>query len=221
LLPEIRWNLEATWGVTVHNDWVCTEGATATTCGSGTGLHVSEDLIIIEPVDAGGCPVPAGLVSDKLYLTNLCNLTIPLIRYELTDQVTVLEGHCPCGSPYLRISDIQGRLEDLFDYGAGLRVHPHVFRSVLGRQPMVTDYQVRQTPAGAAISITAAAPLDTRPLVQQLRAALRELGLPDPDVTVSVVTTLDRTALGKLRRFVPKTCQRTPGTAVGGSSREG
>jgi phenylacetate-CoA ligase len=203
LLPEIRSDLEGTWGVTVHNDWVCTEGATATTCGAGSGLHVSDDLVIIEPVDAAGRPVPAGMLSDKLYLTNLYNHALPLIRYELTDQVTMLDGDCPCGSPYRRIRDIQGRLEDLFDYGAGIRAHPHIFRSTLGREPVVIDYQVRQTDTGAAIMVTTSGPFDTQPLGEELRAALSGLGLPHPDVTVSVVAALDRTATGKLRRFVP------------------
>lgn len=53
-------------GVTVDNDWACTEGATATTCGQGTGLHVSEDLIVIEPVDAAGRPSQWGGVGQAL-----------------------------------------------------------------------------------------------------------------------------------------------------------
>jgi phenylacetate-coenzyme A ligase PaaK-like adenylate-forming protein len=146
---------------------------------------------------------PSGVVSDKLYLTNHYNIALPLIRYALTDQVMMLDGDCPCGSPYRRINDIEGRLEDLFDYGGGIRADPHIFRSILGRQPVVTDYQVRQTAAGATITVTTAEQLDTRPLGNQLRAALSELGLPRPDVTLSVVPDLDRTAIGKLRRFVP------------------
>ncbi len=39
----------------------------------------------------------------------------------------MLAEGCPCGSAHRCIGDIQGRLDDVFDYG-GRRVHPHVFR---------------------------------------------------------------------------------------------
>jgi phenylacetate-CoA ligase len=202
LLPRTRASLEETWGVTVHNEWVCTEGASGATCGTGQGLHLSEDLVIIEPVDAAGRPVPAGVLSAKVYLTNIYNPTLPLIRYELTDQVRVLPGPCPCHSGLTRIEEVQGRLEDLFDYGLGLRVHPHVFRSALGREAGVIEYQVRQTTSGADITVVTSGLVDTGRIGQQVATALAALGLPDPAVNVSVAADLDRTAVGKLRRFV-------------------
>jgi phenylacetate-CoA ligase len=203
LLPRTRADLEEVWGVTVHNEWVCTEGASAATCGTGPGLHLSEDLVILEPVDAAGGAVPAGVLSDKVYLTSLYNLTLPLIRYELTDQVRFLTGPCPCGSGLTRIDEVQGRLEDLFEYGPGLRVHPHVFRSALGQQPGVTEYQVRQSISGAEITVVTDGPVDTGYIGQQVATALALLGLPDPVVDVRAAGGLDRTATGKLRRFVP------------------
>jgi phenylacetate-CoA ligase len=203
LLPQTRADLEDTWGVTVHNEWVCTEGASAATCGAGRGLHLSEDLVIIEPVDAAGGPVPAGVLSGKVYLTNLYNLALPLIRYELTDQMSFLPGACPCGTAFARIEDVQGRLEDLFIYGPGTRVHRYVFASVLGLEPGVIEYQVRQTPAGADITVVTDGPVDTGRIGREISTALSRLGLPDPVIHVCPAAALDRTAMGKLRRFIP------------------
>jgi phenylacetate-CoA ligase len=219
LLPQTRARLEETWGVTVHNEWVCTEGASAATCGAGQGLHLSEDLVIIEPVDAAGGAVPAGQLSAKVYLTNLYNPVLPLIRYELTDQVCLLSGPCPCGTALARIHEVQGRLEDLFGYGPGLQVHPHVFRSVLGREPAVIEYQVRQTATGADITVVTDGPVDTGRIGQQVATALSRLGLPDPVVTVGAAAALERTATGKLRRFAPLSpaplqADRNTGTSV-------
>ena len=211
LLPRTRADLEDTWGVTVHNEWVCTEGASAATCGAGQGLHLSEDLVIIEPVDAAGRPVPAGVLSDKVYLTSLYNLALPLIRYELTDQVSFLSGGCPCGTAFTRIAEVQGRIEDLFDYGPGIRVHPHAFRSPLGRQPGVIEYQVRQTPAGADITVVTDGPVDAGRIGQEISTALSRLGLPDPVINVYPAAALDRTATGKLRRFIPLPPPASPG----------
>ena len=42
--------------------------------------------MIIEPVDGVGEPVPPGMSSQKVYLTNLFNPLLPLIRYEITDE---------------------------------------------------------------------------------------------------------------------------------------
>lgn len=211
LLPQARADLEGTWGVTVHNEWVCTEGASAATCGADRGLHLSEDLVIIEPVDAAGRPVPPDVLSDKVYLTNLYNSALPLIRYELTDQLSFLTGACPCGTAFTRIEEVQGRLEDLFVYGPGMRVHPHVFRSALGGQPRVVEYQVRQTAAGADIVVVADGPVDTGRMGLQISAALSRLGLIDPVINISLVAALERTATGKLRRFVPLLSPKSAG----------
>ena len=60
----------------------------------GPGVHLCDDLVIVEPVDLDGRPVPPGVRSDKLYLTALANPTLPLIRFELTDQVRFLDIPC-------------------------------------------------------------------------------------------------------------------------------
>ena len=53
-------------------------------CFRRPGIHLCDDLVIVEPVDLDGRPVPPGVRSDKLYVTALVNPTLPLIRFELT-----------------------------------------------------------------------------------------------------------------------------------------
>jgi phenylacetate-CoA ligase len=149
-----------------------------------------------------GRPVPPGVRSDKLYVTALANPTLPLIRFELTDQVTVLDRPCPCGSAHTLIADIQGRLDDVFTYPGGQVVHPHVFGSLLRRDPGILEYQVRQTPAGAEILVVGA-PADPGAIGRRVAAELNALGLPRPAVEVRVVDQLERQETGKVRRFRP------------------
>jgi phenylacetate-coenzyme A ligase PaaK-like adenylate-forming protein len=130
---------------------------------------------------------------------------LPLIRYEVTDEITVVDGPCPCGSPLRRIADPQGRLDDTFTYAEGVAIHPHVFRSLLGRRDTIVEYQVRQTPRGASIEIVSGAPCDTSSIERDLQAALAALGLRQPEVTVTRTATLDRHPTGKLKLFVPLT----------------
>src|SRR5208282_2700684 len=114
--------------------------------------------------------------SAKVYLTNLYNQALPLIRYEITDEVTILAEPCPCGSAHRCVADIQGRLDDVFVYH-GRRVHPHVFRSALGHQAGVAEYQVRQTENGARIAVRCGAPVDLKALSEEITDALARLGL--------------------------------------------
>ena len=202
LLPEIRAAAEQAWGGKVINIWGMSEaGGTAVGCDQG-GTHISEDQLIIEPVDPAGQPAP-GERSAKVYLTNLYNLALPLIRYEVTDEVTVLPEPCPCGSAHRRIADVQGRLDDVFVY-QGRRVHPHLFRSELGREAAIVEYQVRQTPAGAAIAVRCTAPVSLDGLRDRIAAALARSGLEQPQVTVETVDRLERPGgPAKLKRFIP------------------
>lgn len=204
MLPEIRAALGEAFGAPVGNNYALTEGGGAAQACSALGMHLAEDLLIVEPVDENGRPVPPGTRSAKVFLTNLFNHALPLVRYEVTDQIELLAdaGPCPCGSTHRRMADPYGRLDDVFDYD-GLRVHPHVFRSPLGRRREVVEYQVRQTPTGAAVTVRATDPLDPAALAADIATELAGVGLPRPDVTVDVVDALPRPPSGKLVRFVP------------------
>ena len=203
LLPEIREAVATTWGVPILNAFGTTEGLMGASCSAGRGIHLNDDVCIVEPVDAAGNPVLAGERAAKLYLTNLYNLAMPLVRYELTDEVTVLGDPCPCGVTLLRVDDIQGRLDDCFAYPGGPTVHPFTFRSPLGRERGIVEYQVRQTARGAEILVRCQGRVDTVRVAETIRSALVGLGLTGAEVSVTPVEVLGRQSTGKLRRFVP------------------
>lgn len=205
LLPEIRAALTEAFGAPVVNGYGASEAAgIAIGCGAGPWLHLADDLVVVEPVDRAGRPVPPGTRADKVYLTNLYNHALPLVRYELTDEVELLADPepCPCGCTHRRIADPRGRLDDTFTYGA-VRVHPHVVAAALARRREVVEYQVRQTPDGAAVTVRATGPFDTAGLAADVAAGLAGVGVPDPRVTVETADRIPRPASGKLARFVP------------------
>lgn len=203
LLPEMRAAFEEAWACPIINIYGTSEGGSASSCGQSRGMHLNEDLVIFEMVDAGGSPVPAGVRAEKMYITNLLNRAEPLIRYELTDETTLIDAPCPCGSALRRIDDIEGRSDDVFTYAGGLVVHPLSFRSRLGHERDVIEYQVSQTPHGASIAIRTQGDVDTSSLAVALESELLRLGLAKPSVTVEIVDGFDRQKTGKLKRFLP------------------
>lgn len=203
LLPEVRRAVEEVFDAPVANIYGTSEaGPMAIGCWRSAGLHLSDDLVIIEPVDREGNAVGAGVRSDKIYLTSIANPTLPLIRFEMTDQIELLAGPCPCGSAHRLIADVDGRLDDVFEYEGGVTVHPHVFRSVLCREREIVEYQVCQTPSGADV-LAIGAPPDTRAVESSIATELRRLGVRNPSVDVRAVDRLTRQQTGKMRRFVP------------------
>ena len=200
LLPEARAVIERTWGAPVANGYGMSEGVFSGACGQS--MHLPDDLCIVETTGSGPQPPDASETTRGVLITNLYNPLLPLIRYEVSDELAVLAGICGCGSAMTRIADPLGRSDEVFYFGDSIVVHPHVFRSVLGRHG-VTEYQVRQTERGAHIRVV---PTDIAPSIieDQLEQELRALGLTEPTVTVELVSAIERLASGKLPRFVPR-----------------
>jgi phenylacetate-CoA ligase len=204
ILPEVRDRLERTWRAPVHSQWVASEtGTLGYSCPRGRGLHLNDDLVIVEPVDGDGRPVPPGQVSAKVHVTNLYNTLLPLIRFEVTDEVTVLEGTCQCGSAYTWIDDVHGRLDDSLTYPGGVTVHPFVLRSPLGRQRNIAEYQVHQTLRGVKILFRPVGEVDLRAVHAELVAGLAAAGLSSAEVVLIPVAHIALQGTGKLKRFVP------------------
>lgn len=219
LLPEMRAAAEAAWGAPVLNSWAASESnGGAFSCPAGPGFHIGEDVNIIELVDETGCPTPPGGLSAKILVTNLYNRLMPLIRCEITDEFQLAAEPCRCGAAYLKVDDVHGRADDIFEYEGGARVHPLNFRTVLGKEPAIVEYQVQQTARGAAVTVVAGAAIDRAALGRAVAERLASLGVRDPIVTVDQRDAIERQAIGKLKRFVPL---RQPAAAGAGGGREG
>jgi phenylacetate-CoA ligase len=202
LLPVIRSALEDTWPCPIENIWGVSEGGgMGFSCDIGSAMHLTDDLLIIEPVDRDGRPVPVGQRGAKLYLTNLYNRVQPLIRYELSDEVTITDDLCSCGSGHRTVADIQGRMEDTFVYGGSV-VHFYTFAVPLDNDRNILEYRVQQTRGGADISVTCLGSVDLDDLRRQIEQRLESQGVGQPDVRISVVASLPRQSSGKLRRFL-------------------
>ena len=85
LLHEMRSTIREAFGVPVSDGFGSTEGLVGKTGPDDDVLIFNTDMCIVELVDTDNRPVAPGVPSAKVLVTNLYNMTQPLIRYELTD----------------------------------------------------------------------------------------------------------------------------------------
>lgn len=109
--------------------------------------HVNADWVILEPVDGHGQPVPAGVPSHSVLLTNLANRIQPLIRYDLGDSVMFKAGPCACGSS-LPAMHVEGRRDEILQFetpsGHQVELLPLALAAVIEEAPGVERFQAIQ-----------------------------------------------------------------------------
>jgi phenylacetate-CoA ligase len=111
-------------------------------------LHVNSDWVMLEPVDADYRPVPPGVQSHTVLVSNLANRVQPILRYDLGDSVMQRPDPCPCGNPLPAIF-VRGRSADMLSFGADggrtVTITPIAFEAVLTTIPGVAAYQIVHT----------------------------------------------------------------------------
>ena len=199
--PPVREAVRSAWGIETSEFWGCSEGTYAFPCGVGEGMHVADDLVILEPADADGNVVPYGQPAERLLLTNLFNLTQPLIRYDLVDAVTMSDEPCPCGCAHRRITSVNGRIDGAFEYESGALVPRAAFEQTVLATPGVANFFVGKTQGGVDLSVVTDGSCDLQRLRMELIDVLRRHGGPESDVVVQEVGSIDRLWSGKSKQF--------------------
>ena len=200
LHPETRQLLEDAFGV-VTETYGASECLNLAHGWPGEDhLRLAEDNAVLEPLAGDGTAVVApDEPSVRLLVTNVGNRVLPLIRYELGDELTWVNADAKRPGRACRVS---GRTDDVFRYDDVI-VHPHPIRSALSSREIV-EYQVRQTAAGLDVEVRGGGHVDVHAVEARLHGVLRRAGLAAPQVRVLEVGHLERTErTGKLRRFVP------------------
>jgi putative adenylate-forming enzyme len=200
LSEDMRWRVRKAWGVEPHQGYLATEAPLlASTSVAQVGMHLWEDLVLVEVVDELGRPVEPGVLGYKVLITNLVNHTQPLIRYELSDSVTLAVGPDPTGLPFRRLSSVDGRSDDIVTLpgpnAATVSVHPLHLRSPFTAFPEITQYQVTHDDRGLTVHLVLR-PDPPPDLSTRLRAALTQAlikaGALPPPMTITPVPKIAR-----------------------------
>jgi phenylacetate-CoA ligase len=153
-------------------------GRIAWSCPGGEGLHVNVDQVVLEllPPEAG--PLADDPALGEVVVTTLGRSTVPLIRYRLGDLCRRLDGPCPCGCTFPRITAPIGRAVDLIRLPSGALRSPFGLHASLRQVTAFAAFRVVQRALDhISIEYVARRPLEAAELArleERLAAYLRE-----------------------------------------------
>ncbi|MEM7396602.1 MAG: hypothetical protein AAF492_30085, partial [Verrucomicrobiota bacterium] len=126
-----RSRLEAFYGAKVFNKYGSREcGDMACDCSEG-GLHVFDHHTRIDIVDDEGNRLPEKQ-TGRILVTLMGNLSFPMIRYEIGDMGSSLNGTCSCGRPHSLLQAIEGRKVEFLEGADGRHISPVYIRHLVG-----------------------------------------------------------------------------------------
>jgi phenylacetate-CoA ligase len=135
--------IEETFGCKVYDGYGGRETSLiAHECEERNGYHISDENSIVEFIKDGE-PVAPG-ESGEMIITDLHNMVMPWLRYEVGDLGTPTDEKCNCGRTLSMIKSIDGRIHNFIVTPDGRRVpgefFPHLFKDVDG----IKEYRVIQ-----------------------------------------------------------------------------
>jgi phenylacetate-coenzyme A ligase PaaK-like adenylate-forming protein len=197
---EMTANIRAAWAVEPFDLYGTTESLYAGDCEYHQGMHVFEDLGLMEVVDPHGEPVPDGVTGAKLLITSFIKRTQPVLRYEISDMVARSTAPCLCGRPLARMVSVEGRSDDVLHMkgadGRSIALHPLTLRSPMAALPELRQYKIVHDNDGlhvlVALRDAVAADQAARRIEATLRSRLASAGVADPRLEVAIVAELPR-----------------------------
>lgn len=196
LTPRARARLRAALGTAPVDVYGLEEVSNfAWECERHEGLHVSADSHVVEVLAAPGDTGP-------LLVTALGMWTMPIIRYETGDLAAWAPAACRCGRTLPVLAAIHGRSVESIRTTDGRHLLWPFFHEILGEDPDVLRWQVRQqSPTRIAVFTVLGKP--SAGLAASVKSRLRRQLPPGLDVDVHPVADIPLEGNGKRRLVVP------------------
>ena len=155
--------------------------------------HVFTDMVYLESVREDD--------EDKLIVTSLTNRIMPMIRYDIGDVGRLMDGDCPCGSPFPLVEMGVCRSNDLIKSASGKTVYPSYFIHLLDGLDGIKQYQFVQTALNEMTLNLQASRMLTLAEQEHIQSKIRDEVDADMHLDIRHVDTIKRTRSGK-HRFV-------------------
>lgn len=200
LTPDNRQLIEDVFGAPVYNRYGSREfSIIASECLERDGLHVMQEGLYLEIMKDGRSVKPGEV--GELFVTDLLNFGMPLIRYRIGDAASWKQGDCRCGRGLARLTNIAGRTTDFLVGQDGRLCSGAVLTvAMVAERPSLGQIQLEQNEQGRVICRIA--PLqgqvteqDKHFLVTQIHSYLG----PGTSIEFDVVSQIKHEPSGKYR----------------------
>jgi phenylacetate-CoA ligase len=175
-------------------------GFIAHECPEG-GMHVTAEDIILEIVEPGDRPLPAG-GSGEIVVTHLATKDFPFIRYRTGDMGILDDRDCPCGRGLPLLREVQGRTTDFVVATDGTVMHGLALIYVLRALPGIRQFKIVQESLGLTrVEVVPEGELSGSLREQVIRQFRRRLG-EGVEIRIEPVTQIASEHSGKFRYVV-------------------
>lgn len=200
LIPSERQVIERAFGCPVTDRYGCEEvGLIAAECERHTGLHVNAEHTLVEVVDEAGQACAPGEIG-RVLVTDLENLAMPLIRYEVGDLSAWAANPCACGRGLRTLERVVGRQADcLVRTDGSLVAGVSLVERTLTAIPGMHQLQIEQQTPRLVVARAVFDPTSSARTSLELHDALaRDLGA-GISITVEQVARIPQERNGKYR----------------------
>lgn len=122
-------------------------GILAHECSAHSGLHLAEEHFIFEvynPLSNLSSFVGTG----ELLITSLVNYSMPILRYRIEDEGTIVTDYCTCGRCLHLLKQLTGRVNDYVVTNSEKLVSQILIGEFFEMVPEVICYQIKQNKKG-------------------------------------------------------------------------
>lgn len=124
LMSNYRKELEEVFGAPVYDAYGAGDGGIVShECRNRNGLHITEELCVIEITDKEGKVLSDGEVGF-VTTTDLENYAFPFIRYHVGDMSYIKKEPCSCGRHTRQLGEVMGRAGRLLYNKQGVPISP-------------------------------------------------------------------------------------------------
>ncbi|MGB5834333.1 MAG: phenylacetate--CoA ligase family protein [Thiohalocapsa sp.] len=201
LYDDQQVDIERVFGCRVANGYGGRDaGFIAHACPEGN-LHITNEDVIVEIVDAQGINLPAG-EPGEIVVTHLATRDFPFIRYRTGDIGAVGRAGCSCGRGLSLLERLDGRTTDLVVARDGTVMHGLALIYVLREIPAIDQFKIVQESIDRTrILIKPSAPIDDPTANAIVAQFQRRLGAT-VSIIIERVDEIPRERSGKFRYVV-------------------
>jgi phenylacetate-CoA ligase len=213
---SMKQSVKEVFGAEMFNRYGARElGGIACDCSAHQGLHISPLTHFVEILDPEGRPLQKG-EAGEIVVTSLTNKSMPLIRYRIGDYGKWSAEACACGMHWPILTDVQGRVGDIFITRSGAVVLPNALIGPVRTAPgieWISGFQfVQEAVDDVRVLLAPVHPADLdngeikyREVLSVLRSRLQLVMGAECKIRFEFVAELDTLPSGKIRYSIRKT----------------